>query len=29
MHLMGLVGDMGQVESRFGLFGDSVTVTAR
>jgi hypothetical protein len=26
---MVLVGDVGYVESRFGLFGDSVTVGAR
>jgi hypothetical protein len=28
-HRMELLGDMGHVESRFGLFGDSVTVSAR
>jgi hypothetical protein len=26
---MELLGDVGHVESRFGLFGDSVSVTAR
>jgi hypothetical protein len=29
MHPMGLVGDMGQVESRLGPFGDSVNIGAR
>jgi hypothetical protein len=29
MHLMELVGDVGLVESRFGLFGDSVIVDAK
>jgi hypothetical protein len=28
MHLMELLGDVGLVESRFGLFGDSVSVGA-
>jgi hypothetical protein len=28
-HLMVLVGDVGQVEARFGLFGDSVNLGAR
>ena len=28
-HLMELLGDVGHVESRFGLFGDSVSVSAR
>jgi hypothetical protein len=28
-HLMVLLGDMGQVEARFGPFGDSVIVDAR
>jgi hypothetical protein len=28
-HLMELVGDVGHVESRFSLFGDSVSVGAR
>jgi hypothetical protein len=28
-HLMQLIGDVGHVESRFGLFGDSVSVSAR
>jgi hypothetical protein len=28
-HLMKLLGDMGHVESHFGLFGDSVSVSAR
>ena len=29
MHPMELLGDMGHVESRFGPFGDSVSVRAR
>jgi hypothetical protein len=29
MHLMELLGDMGPVESHFGLFGDNVSVGAR
>jgi hypothetical protein len=29
MHLMELLGDVGQVKSRFGPFGDSVCVGAR
>ena len=29
MHVMGLLGDMGHVESCFGPFGDSVSVGAR
>jgi len=29
MHPMELLGDMGHVESRFGPFGDSVSVGAR
>jgi hypothetical protein len=29
MHLMELLGDVGHVESRFSLFGDSVSVGAR
>jgi hypothetical protein len=29
MHPMELLGDIGHVESRFGLFGDSVSVVAR
>jgi hypothetical protein len=29
MHPMELLGDAGHVESRFGLFGDSVSVSAR
>jgi hypothetical protein len=29
MHLMELLGDVGHAESRFGLFGDSVSVGAR
>jgi hypothetical protein len=29
MHLMELLGDMGHVESRFGPFGDSISVIAR
>jgi hypothetical protein len=29
MHPMELLGDMGHVESRSGLFGDSVSVHAR
>jgi hypothetical protein len=29
MHLMVLLGDVGQVEARFGLFGDSVNISAR
>jgi hypothetical protein len=28
-HLMELVSDVGHVESRFSLFGDSVSVSAR
>jgi hypothetical protein len=28
MHPMELLGDVGHVESRFGLFGDSVSVSA-
>jgi hypothetical protein len=28
-HLMELLGDVGHVESHFGLFGDSVNVDAR
>jgi hypothetical protein len=28
-HPMELLGDMGHVESRFGPFGDSVSVSAR
>jgi hypothetical protein len=29
MHLMELLGDVGHVESSFGLFGDSASVTSR
>jgi hypothetical protein len=29
MHPMELVSDVGHVESRFGLFGDSATLEAR
>jgi hypothetical protein len=29
MHLIELLGDMGQVGCRFGTFGDSVSVGAR
>jgi hypothetical protein len=29
MHPMERLGDMGYVESRFGLFGDGVSVSAR
>jgi hypothetical protein len=29
MHLMELLGDVGHVKSRFGLFGDSVSIGAR
>jgi hypothetical protein len=29
MHSMELLGDVGHVESRFFLFGDSVSVSAR
>jgi hypothetical protein len=29
MHLMELLGDVSHVESRFSLFGDSVSVGAR
>jgi hypothetical protein len=29
MHPMELLGDVGHVESRFGLFGDGVSVGAR
>jgi hypothetical protein len=29
MHLMELLGDVGHVESYFGMFGDSVSVSAR
>jgi hypothetical protein len=29
MHLMVLLDDVGQVEARFGLFGDSVNLGAR
>jgi hypothetical protein len=29
MHPMELVSDLGRVESRFSLFGDSVSVSAR
>jgi hypothetical protein len=29
MHPMELLGDMGHVESHFGLFGGSVSVSAR
>jgi hypothetical protein len=29
MHPMELLGDVGQVESHFGLFGDSVSVGGR
>jgi hypothetical protein len=29
MHPMELLGDVGHVQSRFGLFGDSVCVSAR
>jgi hypothetical protein len=29
MHLMELLGDPGHLESRFGPFGDSVSVGAR
>jgi hypothetical protein len=29
MHSMEVLGDVGLVESRFGLFGDSVSVGAR
>jgi hypothetical protein len=29
MHLMELLGDVGHIESRFGPFGDSVSVGAR
>jgi hypothetical protein len=28
-HLMKLLGDVGHIESHFGLFGDSVSVGAR
>jgi hypothetical protein len=28
-HLMVLLGDIGQVEARFGLFGDSINLNAR
>jgi hypothetical protein len=28
-HLIELLGDVGHVESHFGLFGDSVSVDAR
>jgi hypothetical protein len=28
MHMMELLGDVGHVESHFGLFGDSVSVGA-
>jgi hypothetical protein len=28
-HLMELLGDVGQVEARFGTFGDSVNLDAR
>jgi hypothetical protein len=28
-HLMELLGDLGHVESHFGLFGDNVSVGAR
>jgi hypothetical protein len=28
-HLMGLLGDIGQVETCFGPFGDSVSLNAR
>jgi hypothetical protein len=28
-HLMELLGDMGQVEARFGLFEDSVNLSGR
>jgi hypothetical protein len=28
-HPMALLGDVGQVEPRFGLFGDSVNLSAR
>jgi hypothetical protein len=29
MHLMVLLGDVSQVEARFGLFGDSANLDAR
>jgi hypothetical protein len=29
MHPMELLGDVGHVESRFGLFGDGASVVAR
>jgi hypothetical protein len=29
MHLMEFLGDVGHVESRFGLFGDNVRVSGR
>jgi hypothetical protein len=29
MHLMQLIGDVGHVESCFGLFGDIISVGAR
>jgi hypothetical protein len=29
MHSMGLLGDEAQVETRFGLFGDSAALDAR
>jgi hypothetical protein len=29
MHMMELLGDVGHVESRFGLFGGSVTLDVR
>jgi hypothetical protein len=28
-HLMVLLGDVGQIEARFGLFGDSINLEAR
>jgi hypothetical protein len=28
-HLMVLLGDIGQVEARFGLFGDNINLEAR
>jgi hypothetical protein len=29
MHMMELLGDLGHMESRFGLFGDSANLDAR
>jgi hypothetical protein len=28
-HLIGFLGDVGQIEANFGLFGDSVNLDAR